>query len=101
MAGGGFPGHGGDSLTGGRETSLALKNPSQIPFGPLPLAPGAGSRGGRGGLGDHGTRGAAVGTGADGGMVFGPADVSDAVGNRDDQGGLRRVLPLAARRLAK
>ena len=27
-------GHGGDSLTGGRETSLALENPSQIPSRP-------------------------------------------------------------------
>ena len=34
-------------------------------------------------------------------MVFGAVDLSDAVGDRDDQGGLRRPLPLAARRLAK
>jgi len=34
-------------------------------------------------------------------VVFGAVDLSDAVGNRDDQGGLRRILPVTARRLAK
>jgi hypothetical protein len=34
-------------------------------------------------------------------VIFGPVDVSDAVGNRDDQSGVRRVLPLAAWRAAK
>lgn len=34
-------------------------------------------------------------------MVFGAVDLGHTIGNRDDQCGLRRGLPLAARRLAK
>jgi hypothetical protein len=34
-------------------------------------------------------------------LVFGPLDLSDAIGNSDDQRGLRRALPLTARRLTK
>lgn len=52
-------------------------------------------------MGDHRTRGAAVVTGAHGGVIFGPVDLCEAVGNRDDQSGVGRVPPLAAQRLAK
>jgi hypothetical protein len=34
-------------------------------------------------------------------VVFGTVDLGDPIGNRNDQGGLGRILPLAARRLAK
>jgi hypothetical protein len=34
-------------------------------------------------------------------VVFGAVDLSDAICNGNDQSGLRRILPLTARRLAK
>jgi hypothetical protein len=34
-------------------------------------------------------------------VVLGTVDLINAIGNRNDQSGLGRILPLAARRLAK
>ena len=44
---------------------------------------------------------AAVVAGRDGSLVFGALDLGQAIGNRDDEAGVRRSLPLAARRLAE
>ena len=119
-------GHGGGLLvTGGREPSLALVNPSPIPSRPSTSrtcrrsGPGAGrKRAGPGLEASHERRCCTLGDaiaglgnprcrllwprlGTSRWMLAARYELRDAVGNRDDQGGFGAYLPLAARRLAK
>ena len=102
-------GHGGDSCDGRARAVSRPGKPVTNPLSALFLwgtrlgpPPGRMTQGRAPRLGRSPKRRvAAVVTGADGGVVFGAVDVSDAVGDRDDQGGLGRILPLAARRPAK